>query len=342
MHAMWPGAAIHDVGLAAASARLAVAMPFGVGDPSALLVAWILAAALVVSIALGWRLLRRAEIEKVTAIAGIVPLQASLDAAMGRISLFSESQERFVGNLAQEIKAPLASLLIHADMLLAGSAEPVTVHRYSKGIVENLRHLSDLVESFLRLARPFAQEDTSNHVPVHMHDLVLEAVRRCQPLADSRGVGVVPMLAETNNNTPVEVMGDAALLEAMIENLVRNGVLAAPPGTRVDLHVRIEGDAVVLSVRDHGATIDEDQIESIFRGFFQVPAPPRHASGTGLSLAIAKRVAEHHRGTISLRNVPEGGCEFAVQLPRWFPDMPPDGGRNGSAPPRKPVRSSGA
>ena len=302
-------------------------------------VAWVLAGALLVLASISWLQLRRAAARYAVARTSVAPLQASLDAAQRRIREFSESQERFVGNLAQEIKAPLANLLIHADLLLAGTADSVTVHRYSKSIVESLRHLSDLVESFLRLARPFAQEDTSSHVPVHIHDLVLEAVRRSQSLAGSRAVSVVPMLAETHVNASVEVLGDAVLLEAMIENLVRNAVLSAPRGTRVDLHVRIDGKAVVLAVRDHGASIDEDQLESVFHGFFQVPAPPRHSSGTGLSLAIAKRVAEHHRGTLSLRNVPDGGCEFAVQLPRWLPESPPGTDRNGSSPPSDPLRA---
>jgi signal transduction histidine kinase len=110
----------------------------------------------------------------------------------------------------------------------------------------------------------------------------------------------------------------------MIENLVRNAVLSAPRGTRVDLHVRIQGDEVLLFVRDHGAKIDDDRLCSVFGGFFPVPIPPRPSAGTGLGLAIAKRVAEHHRGTLSLRNIPEGGCEFAVQLPRWRPESLPD------------------
>jgi signal transduction histidine kinase len=280
---------------------------------------WVLCCALAILAAHSWRRLRKAQGNSRAAVASNEPLAKALAEAQRRIGDFTASQERFVGNLAQEIKVPIGTLLMHADLLAANGHDQATVSRYTRGIAEDLRHLSDLVESFLRLARPFAQEDTSKHLPVHFHDLVLEAVRRCQSLAASRAVDVVPMLAESAGNHPVEVMGDAVLLEAMIENLVRNGVLAAPRGTRVHLHVRAKGDAVVLSVRDQGPKIEDERLESVFEGFFQIPAPPRPSVGTGLSLAIAKRVAEHHRGTISLRNVPEGGCEFAVELPRWHP-----------------------
>jgi two-component system sensor histidine kinase SenX3 len=282
-----------------------------------------LGGALTILAAHSWPYLRRTMAKTRDAAASRAPpLATALADAQRRIGDFTASQERFVGNLAQEIKGPIGTLLIHANMLVANSNDPATVSRYTRSIAEDLRHLSDLVESFLRLARPFAQEDTSNHIPVHFHDLVMEAVRRCQSLARSRSINVVSMLAESAGGHPVEVMGDAVLLEAMIENLVRNGVLAAPRGTRVHLRVQIKGDAVVLSVRDHGAKIDEERIESVFEGFFPMPAPPRPSVGTGMSLAIAKRVAEHHKGTIKLRNVPEGGCEFAVEIPRWHPPVP--------------------
>lgn len=299
-------------------------------------VAWIIAGTMALLAVICWLPLLRSKARAVAADAKIAPLQTELDKALRRIRGFSESQERFVGSLAQEIKAPLATVMIHTDLLLASASDPATERRYAKSIAEDLRHLSELVESFLRLARPFALEDTSHHVPVHFHDLVLEAVHRCQSLASTRAVSVVPMLAESRSNATVEVLGDAVLLQAMIENLVRNGVLSAPRGTQVDLHVGIRGDAVVLSVRDHGAKIDDDQLDTVFDGFFQVPVPFRPSAGTGLSLAIAKRVAEHHRGTISLRNVPEGGCEFAVQLPRWDPKAPPGPPTTKPSSPAKP------
>jgi signal transduction histidine kinase len=295
------------------------------GDPG---IFWpivtLLAACAAIALGTSWWRQRKLAGEVAATDAEKAPMRAALDKAHSRIKAFSDSQGRFVGNLAHEIRGPLATAVIHADLLLASCNEPVTVQRYARSVAEDMRHLSGLVESFLRLARPLAQEDTSHHVPVHIHDLALEAVRRCQSLASTREVRVVPMLAESGDLS-VEVLGDAVLLEAMIENLLRNAVLSAPRGTQVDLHVRLQGEEIVLSVRDHGARIEDDQLDSVLHGFFEVPTPPRPTAGTGLSLAIAKRVAEHHRGTISLRNVPEGGCEFEVQLPRWRPEGRPAG-----------------
>jgi two-component system sensor histidine kinase MtrB len=297
---------------------------FAAEDPGT---AWpfvtLLAAGALIAWWTSWRRQRKVVDELAAANARMEPLQAALTKALDRIKVFSDSQGRFVASLAQEIQEPLANAVVHADQLFASSHEPVTVQRYARSIAEDMRHLSALVESFLRLARPLAQDDTSHHVPIHIHDLALDAVRRCQSFADAREVSVVPMLAESGDPS-VEVMGDPVLLEAMIGNLLRNAVLSAPRGSRVHLHVRIQGEEILLSVRDHGARIEDDRLDSVLDGFVEVPTP-RPTSGTGVSLAIAKRVAEHHRGTISLRNFPEGGCEFEVQLPRWRAETRPSG-----------------
>jgi signal transduction histidine kinase len=291
-------------------------------------VVWLLAGALLTLAAAGWLLLRRAAAEVAAARAEIAPLLARLEKKRARLEEFSSSQGRFVGNIAHEIKTPLATVLSQADLLLACSNDPAAVRRYAKSIAEDMRHLSDLVESFLRLARPFAQEDTSHHVAVYFHDFVLDAVCRSQSLAREKEVSVVATLAESGNgDVAVEVLGDSVLLGAMVENLVRNAVRFSPWGSRVDLQVQVQGESIVLYVRDHGTGIAAEHLESVFDWFFQAPGVTLQSSGTGFGLAICKRVAEHHRGTISLRNLPAGGCEFEVRLPRWrAEDLPsPDG-----------------
>jgi signal transduction histidine kinase len=273
-----------------------------------------LAAAILSLYATGLLALRRSA----AAGAELGMLRLQLEQTLARIEALTNSQGRFVGNIAHEIKTPLTIVLNHAELLFLSSSDPAAVRGQAKSIVEETRHLSDLVESFLRLARPFAQEDTSQHVPLYVHDFVVEAVRRCQSLARDSGVSVVPTLAESSNgDEALEVLGDAVLLEAMLENLVRNAVRFSPRGSRVELQVRIRGGSILLSVRDHGAGVAAGHIESVFDWFFQAPGETLQSSGTGFGLAIARRVADHHRGSISLRNHPEGGCEFEVVLPRW-------------------------
>jgi signal transduction histidine kinase len=229
-------------------------------------------------------------------------------------------QERFVARLAHEIRTPMSIVLNEAELIFACSDDPAAVRDNAKSIVQYVSHLAALCDRFLRLEDPFANGDTSDHLPVHIHDAVVEAVRATQATARGRGVRIVATLADSRDNeAALEVLGNPVLLTAMIENLVRNAVRCTRSETQVQLQVSARGESIVLQVRSHGAAIAPAQLASAF-DWFPAPGTVPPAAGFSVGLAIAKRVAEHHRGTISLQNHPEGGCEFELSLPRWRGD----------------------
>jgi len=237
-----------------------------------------------------------------------------------RILEFGNLQGRFVGNIAHEIKTPLAVLLGETDLLLLRCEDATEVRGIGQSMAAEVRHLSDLVESFLQLAHPLANEDTASHVPVFVGDVVLAAVGRCRELSNKLGVRMVAVFGEPDNGDPTaEVMGDPLLLEVVVENLLRNALRFSPPDAQVDLTTNADADSVGIVVRDQGIGISSEQHQSVFDWFFEGPGRPSKTMGTGFGLAIAKRVVDHHGGTITLRDAPGSGCEFEVSLPRWWP-----------------------
>lgn len=252
------------------------------------------------------------------------------------IAEVSSPQERFGAHMAHELKTPLAVALVQMDTLVRCIDDPAAVMVHATSIAADLRHLSDRVDSFLRLARPFSPADTSHHRAVDVHDFVVEASRRSQPLAHEGAVRLVLTLAEnTNGFAPLEVLGDAVLLEAMLENLLRNSLRHAPRDTRVEVTVRPRGETIVLGVRDHGAEIAVDHLASAFEWSSRESGQSPRSAGTGFGLAISKRIAEHHGGRVSLSNAPTGGCLFEVTLPRWRAEdpRPPDETPHPTGPP---------
>jgi signal transduction histidine kinase len=227
-----------------------------------------------------------------------------------------------------------------AELLRRCKDDPAAVAAHARGVADYLLHLSDLVEGFVRLGSPLLIADKSHHVPVHVHDLVIEAVRRSQSTARNREVHVVATIPEPDGeDRSLEVLGNEALLAAMIESLVRDAVRRSPLGSQVELQVQVRGESILLRVRDRGTAVAASHLESAFDWYFEAPGAGRDAHRTG-NLAIAKRVAEHHRGTISLRNHPEGGCEFQVALPRWRDPAPrSEDGALRSDNSRSPVRA---
>lgn len=235
----------------------------------------------------------------------------------------SIEQERFVNNLVHGIRTPMSIVLNEAELIVVCSDDPAVVRDNARSIADYVSHLAALCDAFLRLGGPFAKGDTSRHVPVHIHDAVLEAVRGSQGTARSRGVDIVTTLAESGDDeAALEVLGDPVLLAAMIENLVRNAVRCTPRETQVELQVSVHGESIVLQVRDHGPGVAPAQLGSVFDWFLRAPDAARPAEGLGVGLAIARRVAEHHRATITLQNHPDGGCQFELSLPRWRAEGP--------------------
>lgn len=272
--------------------------------------------------AASWLLAAGSAAHAVRARAEIADREAEVSRLQAKLVEVANSQGRFVANIAHEIKTPLTIALLQADFLIRGCDDPAMVRAHAKGISADLSHLSALVDGFLRLARPFSQADTTHHVAVDVRDFVVAAAQHCQPTSLERGVRVVVKFAESGDDLdPWSVCGEATLLEAMLENLLRNALRFAPRGSAVDLAVQSRDQTIQLLVRDQGAGIAADQLESVFDWFFQAPGATLPSAGTGFGLAIAQRIAEHHGGAIALRNVPAGGCEFEVTLPRRITDL---------------------
>jgi len=161
--------------------------------------------------------------------------------------------------------------------------------------------------------------EAKHHVPVYFHDCITEAVRSSQPFAHEHDVTFETTLAQSSNrDAAVEVLGDPVLLEVMVANVVGIALRCSPAGSRVVLDLQVLAESLVLYVRDHGS----ERATACLTAFGSVEASPLDRRSSRSSLDLARRVAEHHRGTVSL-DVSHGGCEFCIQLPRWRPGGPP-------------------
>ena len=122
-------------------------------------------------------------------------------------------------------------------------------------------------------------------------------------------------LFEVEASDEVLVRGDEELLLAAVEHLVDNAVAYSPPGTTVHLAAGERDGTVTISVRDEGPGVASDDLERIFEPFVRGTTSGR-TSGSGLGLALVRRIAAGHGG--SVRAVPSGaGTSFEVNLPAW-------------------------
>jgi signal transduction histidine kinase len=209
-----------------------------------------------------------------------------------------EERETLLAGIAHEVRNPLGALDLFAGLLaeeLAQRPEAAHVAR----IRAELASLSKVVEEFLDYARarPPVRED------VDLRLLVAEVADLAQPLAAERRVSLG---VEGGGSA----RADREQLRRALLNLVRNAVEAAPAASEVEVAARAEGGEAVVEVRDRGAGLAKEARASLFRPFFTTKE-----RGTGLGLALAKKVADAHGGALALEDREGGGTVARIVVP---------------------------
>jgi two-component system sensor histidine kinase HydH len=195
--------------------------------------------------------------------------------------------------LAHELRNPLASLKGHAQ-LLAERAPEALAPRVERVVAEAIR-LEQLTNDLLEFARSGAIDVAATN-PL---SLVEDAVQATDPARVDVVAGQAP---------PTHPL-DAPRLRQVLVNLLENALSVTPAAERVVVTIAYDG-GLVLTVRDHGPGIPMADRARVFEPFFTTKT-----RGTGLGLAVARRIVELHGGTIDVDDAPGGGALFRVYLP---------------------------
>jgi two-component system sensor histidine kinase CreC len=209
--------------------------------------------------------------------------------------------ERYVQNLAHEMKSPLSAIRGAAEIL---ESDPPADdrRRFAAHITEQSERLQATIERMLMLARveqlqtPEGQERLS---PAALIESCLELRR--------------PALAERQLHprvvidTPRPIAGDAFLLQQAILNLLDNAIEFSPDGGEIELTVRPHGPMLEFALRDHGGGAPDYALGQMFNRFYSLPRPATGKKSTGLGLALVREVARLHGGEAGFANHPAGG-----------------------------------
>ncbi|MFO7654190.1 MAG: ATP-binding protein [Candidatus Krumholzibacteriia bacterium] len=210
-----------------------------------------------------------------------------------RLSLLGEMS----AVLAHEIRNPLASLKGHAQLLTETLPAASSELRKAQTVVREATRLEALTTDLL----DFVRLGPVNREPVDP----LELVRTAIDDVDARG------FALRADGAPSRWSMDAARMRQVLVNLLRNARQATPDSATLPvISVRDGAGALVIEVRDFGPGLPAGQEARIFDPFFTT-----RTTGTGLGLAVARRIVEHHGGTLTAATHPEGGAVFKLELP---------------------------
>lgn len=232
-------------------------------------------------------------------IAELEALQESLSA-----SRQEDAEARRV--VAHELKTPLTSVKGLAQLLAQFDLSPPERNRVARMVVSETSRLAFMVDSLLDLERLRLRNFERDALPLDFSAL-------CATRAEYLRAGTQREL-QLNVETGLPVLGDQALLERVLENLVSNAFKFSPEGTPVQIDLRTEAAFAVLEIKDRGPGIPLEERARIF-GRFARGSTQGLAPGLGLGLALVSEVVAWHRGTVEADEGPDGGSVFRVRLP---------------------------
>ncbi len=225
------------------------------------------------------------------------------------------AKNKFLGMAAHDLRNPLSSISGLAEFLSDGTVGPLTpdqlelinlIHQASRGMVT-------LVNDLLDLATIESGELRLGMAPASLPDLIEKAITF--GAMDSARKHTRLLFAE--HPAVPKIIIDADKIRQVIDNLLSNAVKYSPPGSLITVSLSLRDDgAQIISVRDQGPGIVENERDRLFKDFGRLSAQPTGGEkSTGLGLAICRKIVDAHHGTIDAENLPEGGCEFRVTLP---------------------------
>jgi signal transduction histidine kinase len=230
---------------------------------------------------------------------------------LDRLQEAFERQRRFTGDASHQLRTPLTAMLGQMEVCMRRARTTEEYERVLNLVHGQAQQLRHLVEMLLFLARADGEAKLPNLESVELVSWLEEYYERWAGHARAADLHV-KSLAER----PAHVKVQPPLLAQLLDNLLDNACKYSEPGSPVQLELSCTAGRVQLSVQDAGAGIAERDLPHIFEPFYRCSdARRRGASGVGLGLSVAQRVASAFGGNITVCSEPGKGSRFSLELP---------------------------
>jgi PAS domain S-box-containing protein len=226
----------------------------------------------------------------------------------------TRAQSAFLATMTHELRTPLTSIIGFSEMLEDGLPGPLNEKqaRYVVNILTSARHLLHLVGEVLDLAKLSAGRMELHKTEADLGGALRRVCAAIQPLGDKKRIEIH---ADTGDDD-LAAFVDEQRVDQILHNLLSNAVKFTPAGGRVDAIARRKDGCIEVVVRDNGVGIDAADRDRIFLDFVQGDSSyTRAQQGTGLGLALTKRLVELHGGRIQVDSAVGTGSAFTFSLP---------------------------
>jgi signal transduction histidine kinase/DNA-binding response OmpR family regulator len=230
----------------------------------------------------------------------------------------SEAKSRFLASMSHELRTPLNAIIGFSELLIdepPAGYDTARRQQFLQQIHNGGKHLLELINDILDLAKVEAGQLELNLTKLPLEDAVANVIASVRPLAVRKSINL-------EGDVPNDVLlhADAGKTRQILLNLLSNAIKFTPDGGRVRVTATAHHDHAVITVEDTGIGISKDDIGKLFTEFQQVGDPNERAQeGTGLGLALVKKLAELHGGSVWVESELGTGSRFHVALPLAAP-----------------------
>jgi signal transduction histidine kinase len=237
-----------------------------------------------------------------------------LQNALEKLTELNQLKSNFIANISHELRTPLAHLKGYLDVLAEGGFGHLTPSQQNAVVIlirAELR-LEHLIEDLIQFSLASKGQLALSILPVDLDQLITG----CADLAARRAaLSEIKLITSFPRKIP-EVLGDEEKIRWVIEQLLDNALKFTPKGGTVEIRTDVGEDRVAILVSDTGIGISQDDVEAIFEPFHQLDgSPTRRYGGTGLGLALCRRIIEAHSSSLEVDSELGRGSTFSFSLP---------------------------
>lgn len=245
-------------------------------------------------------------------VAFLLIVMAGLIAASLALHPVAESirrLEQFTGDAGHELRTPLSSIRLNAQVSLNQDQEPEEFRRHLTAIASQVERSTHLSESLLLLAR-LDREQSAPLAPVQLLDIWTDLL---SAHAETLTTKLVTLQTPEADMT---LLTNRELLTVALDNLVENAVRCAPKGTTVTITAQRTESTVTIAVTDQGPGMPPEALPHIWDRFTRIdPSRSRESGGSGLGLAIVRKAVEAMHGRVAVTSEVGTGSTFSILLP---------------------------
>lgn len=242
----------------------------------------------------------------------ISKLEETFNQMLNRLQSLFESQQRFLAEVAHELRTPLSSMLGNVDLLIRYGDDPIRKSETTSALQRTGHHVSRLLNDLLLLAQAEAGWKLQLR-PLRLDDLLIEVYEEMQFLSTSNQAKWQFGKWESGI-----VMGDTDRLRQVLINLIDNAVKYSSTKSIIVLELWSSDGQVYIRINSIDSDISTDEIQKVFKPFFRAKAHSATTLGSGLGLSIVQWIVHEHNGQIVVDSTPNSGTSFTLSLPEYY------------------------